>query len=158
MCKFNLEAIPRVKSWPSENRSFADPDKYRAEYNIVFSAIKHFRSYLPPIRQPESEPQLPCTTNGLVWERLYPHFMTLNAEIQLYYVLGDTDPIAYERCLDSAHLVKDLIDQLTDPEIAQIGVMFGVSGWMAIAGAGIDYRFVALLFFYCPCFATGVEG
>ncbi|KAG8737103.1 hypothetical protein FRC10_008570 [Ceratobasidium sp. 414] len=102
-----------------------DPDRYRAEYNVVYSAIRHFRSYLPPIRQPPNEPQLPCTTNGLIWERLYPHFITLNAEIQLFYVLGDTDSLAYERCLDSARAVESLISQLTNTEISQIGVMFG---------------------------------
>ncbi|KAG8715017.1 hypothetical protein FRC08_011113 [Ceratobasidium sp. 394] len=105
--------------------AFVDPDKYRAEYNVVYSAIRHFRSYLPPIRQPPNEPQQPSTTNGLIWERLYPHFITLNAEIQLFYVLGDTDPMAYDRCLDSARAVESLISQLTDAEIAQIGVMFG---------------------------------
>ncbi|QRV91618.1 Fungal Zn(2)-Cys(6) binuclear cluster domain [Ceratobasidium sp. AG-Ba] len=105
--------------------SYADPDRYRAEYNIVYTAIRHFRSYLPPIRQPADEPQLPCTSNGLVWERLYPHFITLNAEIQLFYVLGDTDSLAYDRCLVSARAVESMIAQLTDAEISQIGVMFG---------------------------------
>ncbi|KAG9102253.1 hypothetical protein FRC06_002172 [Ceratobasidium sp. 370] len=105
--------------------AFVDPDKYRAEYNVVYSAIRHFRSYLPAIRQLPNEPQLPCTTNGLIWELLYPHFITLNAEIQLFYVLGDTDSLAYDRCLDSARAVESLISQLTDAEISQIGVMFG---------------------------------
>ncbi|KAG8729830.1 hypothetical protein FRC12_020679 [Ceratobasidium sp. 428] len=105
--------------------SLADPDKYRAEYNIVYTAIRHFRTYLPPIYQLPDELQVPCTSKGLVWDRLYPHFITLNAEVQLFYVLGDTDQLAYDRCLDSARAVESLLHQLTDQEISEVGVMLG---------------------------------
>ncbi|KAG9127220.1 hypothetical protein FRC07_000138 [Ceratobasidium sp. 392] len=60
-----------------------------------------------------------------VWECLYPHFVTLDAEIQLFYVLEDTDPLAYDRCLDSARAMESLTSRLTDPEIPQVGMMLG---------------------------------
>lgn len=90
----------------------------------MLHAIQHFRQYLPPLTSTEP---LPRTSNGLAWERLYPHFMTLNAQIQLYYVIADTNHEAYNNCLASARLVLDIIQQLTDDEIALLGVMPGVS-------------------------------
>lgn len=52
--------------------------------------------------------------------------MTLNAQIELYHVVASSNPEAYDNCLKSARLVVHLTQRLTDPEIAQLGVMLGV--------------------------------
>ncbi|QRV95624.1 glutathione S-transferase [Ceratobasidium sp. AG-Ba] len=99
--------------------------EYMVERDIIKTAIEHFKSYLPPIRQPLAGIELPRTSNGLVWERLYPHLIVLTAEIQLFYLSGVKDHLDYEQCLRSARATKEIISELTDMEISQIGVVPG---------------------------------
>ncbi|QRW09945.1 glutathione S-transferase [Ceratobasidium sp. AG-Ba] len=99
--------------------------EYMAERDIIKTAIEHFKSYLPPVRQPSAGIQPPRTSNGLVWKRLYPHFIVLTAEIQLLYPSGVKDHLDYYQCLRSARATKEIISELTDTEISQIGVVPG---------------------------------
>ena len=63
--------------------SASSPNKYIEEYNLVLGAIRHFECYLPGVRPQEgniAESQLPLTSGGLIYERLFPHFVIWNAE------------------------------------------------------------------------------
>ncbi|KAF8609421.1 hypothetical protein BDV93DRAFT_602093 [Ceratobasidium sp. AG-I] len=104
--------------------SLTNPTKYQAEYQTVLHGIQHFRHYLPPSWSDEPGP-LPRTSGGLVWDRLYAHFMTLNAQIELYHVIAGTNQEAYDNCLYSARLVVQMVRQLTNDEISRLGVMLG---------------------------------
>jgi hypothetical protein len=101
-----------------------------AEYHTILGAIRHYRTYLPPLTPRDlegPESKLPRTSQGLIWERLYPHFIILNAQIQLYNILEETNPFAYDSCLKSARDLKEVVSRLEDAEITQLGVMLGVS-------------------------------
>ncbi|CAE6446320.1 unnamed protein product [Rhizoctonia solani] len=108
--------------------SSARPNKYTEEYNVVLHAIHHFKSYLPSVYPQEgnaTESHLILSSGGLILERLFPHFMIWDAEIQLYSVVEDTDGqnLARESCIRSARDIKTLTLQLTDVEIPQLGVL-----------------------------------
>lgn len=123
-----LERTVRLAtSWSNgKHASTTNPDKYMAEYHNIMGAIRHFRSYMPPLLPVTSEDsQLPKTSKGLIWERLYPYYITLNAQIQLYNVLEAVEPLAYDSCLKSARDFKAMIEQLADDEISLLGVMLG---------------------------------
>lgn len=123
------------------NSSTTNPEKYMAEYHTVLSAIRHFRSYLPSLTCQDAEgpeSQLSRTSMGLISERLYPHFIVMNAQIQLYNILEETSPVAYDSCLKSARDIAALISQLNDLEIAQLGVMMGVSNHPICSGVYIN--------------------
>ncbi|CUA73728.1 Hyaluronate lyase [Rhizoctonia solani] len=109
-----------------EHISFTDPSKYSDEYHIIVGAIQHFKSYLPGLRpQPgnSADSNLFLTSNGLVFERLFPHFMLWDAEIQLYTVFEDAE--AHNMYLNAARQIRYLTSQLTDKEIEQLGVLLG---------------------------------
>ncbi|KAG8762627.1 hypothetical protein FRC11_008379 [Ceratobasidium sp. 423] len=108
--------------------SITNRDKYDDEYTTVLKAIYHFKSYLPSLRPQEgniAESHLILSSGGLIYERLFPHFMILDAEIQLYNMLESDQDLARQQCIRSARDVKTYILLLTDEEIAQLGVLLG---------------------------------
>ncbi|KAJ1310868.1 hypothetical protein OPQ81_009386 [Rhizoctonia solani] len=120
-------AVRLATKWPhGKHISTTNPSKYYEEYNIVLLAIQHFKSYLPGLYPQEGnivESQLPLTSRGLIWERLFPHYMTWNAEIQLYSMFEEEQVIAREECLRAAREIKNLTACLADGEIEMMGVL-----------------------------------
>ncbi|GAB1523949.1 hypothetical protein RhiTH_007100 [Rhizoctonia solani] len=118
-------AVRLATKWNGKHISVTDPNKYGDEYNTVLQAIQHFKRYLPGLYPREGDPaesQLHLTSRGLVYERLFPHFMVLNAEIEIYNILEEQE-LAREQRLISAREMKNLILQLTETEVEQIGVL-----------------------------------
>ncbi|CEL58256.1 hypothetical protein RSOLAG1IB_03002 [Rhizoctonia solani AG-1 IB] len=119
-------AVRLATKWNNgKHLSTTNPIKYGDDYNIVLQAIQHFKSYLPGLEPREgnkADSHLYLTSRGLVYERLFPHFMILNAEVQIYSVLEEQD-LGREKCVQAARGIKDLIMRLTDEEIEQIGVL-----------------------------------
>ncbi|KAJ1303890.1 hypothetical protein OPQ81_008302 [Rhizoctonia solani] len=122
-------AVRLATKWDhGKNISPTNLNKYHEEYNLVLHAIRHFKSYLPGLRPQEgnfAESQLALTCGGLIYERLFPHFITWHAEIQLYNMLEGGQLVAREDCLNSAREIKNLTVLLEDGEIEQLGVLLG---------------------------------
>ncbi|CAE6510785.1 unnamed protein product [Rhizoctonia solani] len=101
---------------------------YDNEFNIVFQTLQHFKSYLPSMRPQEgniAESELPRSTNGLIYERLFPYFMVWDAEIELLRILEEEQMTARLGCLQSAREIRNLVTLLEDQEVAVLGVLLG---------------------------------
>ncbi|CAE6347108.1 unnamed protein product [Rhizoctonia solani] len=120
-------AVRLATKWGrGEHISTTDPSKYHVEYYNVLQAIQHFKAYLPGLRPQEGNPaesQLFLTSNGLVFERLFPYFMIWNADIQLHSMFDHEE--AHQMALTSAREIRYLTSLLTDTEVEQLGVLLG---------------------------------
>ncbi|CAE6431220.1 hypothetical protein ACGC1H_001293 [Rhizoctonia solani] len=120
-------AVRLATKWGrGEHISTTDPSKYHDEYYNVLQAIQHFKAYLPGLRPQEgnlAESQLFLTSNGLVFERLFPHLMIWDADIQLYSMFDHGE--AHQMSLKSAREIRYLTSLLTDKEVEQLGVLLG---------------------------------
>ncbi|KAH7333969.1 hypothetical protein B0J17DRAFT_120451 [Rhizoctonia solani] len=124
-------AVRLAINWDyTEHTSATNSSKYYEEYIVTLQAIEHFESYLPGLRPQEgngAESQLTLTSSGLVFERLFPHFVIWNAKIQLYNIFEGTQTSAREERLKSARDIKNLTTLLTDEEMAHLDMLPRVS-------------------------------
>ncbi|KAF8761689.1 Glutathione S-transferase [Rhizoctonia solani] len=101
-------AVRLATKWNGKHISVTDPNKYGDEYNTVLQAIQHFKRYLPGLYPREGDPA--------------ESQLHLTSRIEIYNILEEQE-LAREQRLISAREMKNLILQLTETEVEQIGVL-----------------------------------